>query len=232
MKIEGFTPVFDSLVKKYNQSVAVTYGKIWRYCMWSDMGRCTASNARLANETGYDEKTIRRAKEILAKDNLIERHFNVGKTDICYVKHELALEIRGPDIVSTDLGHDVHTTPDIVSTKDRVRDSKDIKQNYADAIKDGAKLASTIRAHFQEHLGLTPNWDTKTNQAHYLFFRERYQEGQTVKEFADWWRSDWKGRDGGMPSSLNQVQTLWMQAFTQTTNDLEAENERLKELHG
>ena len=222
MKIKDFTPVFDSLVIKYKGvSTALVYGKIWRYCEWSPMGICTASNKRLAEELDLSEMTIRRAKDVLQADGYIKVVGKSGGTDSVTVCHELALEITGlPEVVHSERGveHDERTTPYIVNDKDiNIKDtSKDIKQNYADALERGAKLSNTIQMDFQNHLGLSPNWDTKTNQAHYQFFRERYEAGQTAKDFADWWRDDWKGEGGSLPASINQVQSLWFQAFVKS----------------
>lgn len=164
MKIKGFTPIFDSLVEKYSHSVAYTYGKIWRYCMWSAMGRCTASNARLATETGYDEKTIRRAKDILDEDGLINRIQSKGHSDVCYVVHDLVLELYGP---MHDPGHDVHTTPDIVSNEDSSKDTKNVP-----IISEAEKLAWIA--------GITIKEEGTMVVEKFLVH---------VQEFAKWWLS-------------------------------------------
>ena len=56
MKIKGFTPVSDKLIKEFGLLTATVYGKIWRYC--DAYGKCKASKKRLAEELGISERTI------------------------------------------------------------------------------------------------------------------------------------------------------------------------------
>ena len=115
-----------------------------------------------------------------------------------------------------------HTKKDIKKDKDIT----ELKKGTAKAVKESLHLASTIRCDFQKHLGLTPNWDTKTNQQYYQFFRERYIDGQTAEMFATWWRSDdFRAKQN---ISLFKVKEQWYQAFMQTKNEYDPVAERAR----
>ena len=232
MKIKGFTIVPDYIVHKYTAVGAIIYGKIARYCEWSELNICTASNKRLAKELNLGESTIRKYKDLFAKDGLIIVTGKLGDTNTVSIPEEMVVEMYTP--LPDSEGALPDSDPPLLLDSDKDTIVKDtLKDNYAKAIERGQRTAFQVYGDFEKYLGLSPNWDTKTNQAYYQFFRSRYEAGQTVKEFAKWWRADWKGKDGGFPSSLNQVQTLWLQAFTKSEdNYLEEQNRRLKELHG
>lgn len=218
MRIKNYTPVFDKITKELDPLASLVFGRIWRYSQM-EHGHCEASLQTLAIETGISVDTVRRRIETLMEaDYLSEKKYEIGKTrkltpnyDVM-ITSELVRVAESNDPPSTELPQPPAESRTKIDIKDR-------KKNYAEAIQRGAELSTTIQLAFQEHLGLTPNWNTKSSQACYQFFRERYQAGQTVKEFADWWASNWKGKDGNLPSSLNQVQTLWLQAFTKTEEE-------------
>ena len=185
----------------------------------SELKLCTAAQEKIGKRAGVERETVNRNIPTMIEKGLIrESGFTQGTTKsyACLVDissiFEMHVTQNHPTCDNESQG-DVtinHTKKDIKET------SKDIKQNYADALERGVKLSNTIQMDFQNHLGLSPNWDTKTNQAHYQFFRERYEAGQTAKDFADWWRDDWKGEGGSLPASINQVQSLWFQAFVKS----------------
>jgi hypothetical protein len=93
MKLRGFTPVFDSLVAKHGATVALVYGKIWRYCDWSELGVCTASNKRLAEELDLSESTIKRTKQFLAEEGYINVVGKSGRTDTVTVVHTAVMSM-------------------------------------------------------------------------------------------------------------------------------------------
>jgi hypothetical protein len=216
MKIKGFTPIFDSLAQKYDPYTALVYGKIWRICDWSDTGICNMANDKIADQIGLSEKTIRRKKEKLAEDKLIRVVGKSGVTDTVVVCHEVVMKMELD--YTADLqgkGVDLQSkSADGESDKDSNNIGKDItelKKGTAKAVKKSLHLASTIQSDFQKHLGLSPNWDTKTNQQYYQFFRERYVDGQTAEMFVDWWRSDpFRAKQN---ISLYKVHEQWYQAF-------------------
>ena len=94
MKIRGFTPVFDVMVEKYGRDVALVYGKIWRYCDWSEMDICNVSIARLAKELDMSESTVKRARSALSKDGFIIIRGNPGVTHSVTVNHEVVMELQ------------------------------------------------------------------------------------------------------------------------------------------
>lgn len=232
MKIKGFTIVPDFVVQKYTAIGGLIYGKIARYCEWSDMNVCTASNTRLAKELNLGESTIRKYKKHFEDDGLIKVVGKSGATDSVTIVEEMVVSMSTP---LPDNGHPAigeRTTPLSDSNKDTIKESNKDISGTATAIREGMRIFESIQGDFKKHLGLTPNWDTKTNQQYYQFFQERYDAGQTAVMFAKWWRSDdFRAKQN---ISLFKVKEQWHQAFMQKVkvNDLEAENQRLKELHG
>lgn len=57
-KIQGFTPLIDSLVDQFGVTTAAVFGKVWRYTQMKD-GKCTASQDRLASELNIGERSLR-----------------------------------------------------------------------------------------------------------------------------------------------------------------------------
>lgn len=57
-KIQGFTPLIDSLVDQFGITTAAVFGKVWRYTQMKD-GKCTASQDRLAKELNIGERSLR-----------------------------------------------------------------------------------------------------------------------------------------------------------------------------
>ena len=95
MKYKGFTIVPDSVVQKYGFVGGLIYGKITRYCEWSDLGVCNASNKRLADELSMGESTIRKYKDLLEKDGLIRVVGKQGLTDTVTITEEMVLLMEG-----------------------------------------------------------------------------------------------------------------------------------------
>ena len=100
LKISGFTPVFDSMLEKFGGTVALVYGKIWRYCDWSPLSVCTAGNKRLAEELDLSESTIKRSKALLESEGFIKIVGKTGGTDTVSVMHEAVLNIE----IKSDVG--------------------------------------------------------------------------------------------------------------------------------
>ena len=232
MKLKGFTPAVDALTKKYGIITSAIYGRIWRFAKMSELNICSASQEKIGEYLHLDRSTINRHIKLLIKEKLIKETGRAPGGTVSYsplVDIHVSVEM---DVAENDRGSDSKAQGGVAESNTKKVYKDTLKDNYSEAAKRGFEIAHSIRGDFEKFLGLTPNWDTKSNQAHYLFFRERYDVGQTVKDFAKWWKSDWKGKDGSLPSSLNQVRTLWMQAFIISEDDLEVLNQKLKELHG
>ena len=212
MEIKGFTPAVDELTDKYGGTISLIYGAMWRFAQMSPLGLCSASQAKIGERAGVERETVNRNIPKM-EGSLIER---AGTGPGGTIAYKCLVDIRSAFTMAVTSNHnesDVKSQPPVTTNHTKKDIKKGNKSRAAEAIRRGLKLASKIQADFQEHLGLTPNWNTKTNQEHYQFFREGYDSGQTVEGFADWWKEDWKGKDGSLPSSLNQVRTLWAQAF-------------------
>ena len=138
MKIKGFTPVFDVLVDTYGHTVALVYGKIWRYCNWSAMGLCTESNAELALQLNLSDKTVREAKKLLNKDKLIRVSGRKGHTDSVSVCHDIVMQL-GLENITDDSGNSYLPTPtgtpEEITDKDIVDSTEEIAPPSLDPIK-------------------------------------------------------------------------------------------------
>jgi hypothetical protein len=55
-KMDGFTPVIDTVVEKTSLMTAVVFGRIWRFCQMKD-GVCNASLDRIGQDIGIDKAT-------------------------------------------------------------------------------------------------------------------------------------------------------------------------------
>jgi hypothetical protein len=65
---DDFTPIQEELVQKYNMSVALVFGKIWRYSQ--SEGYCWASKTTIAYELGISRTTVENAIRKLEGKNL------------------------------------------------------------------------------------------------------------------------------------------------------------------
>ena len=102
MKSKGFTMVNDSIVLKHGAFAGLIYGKIARYCEWSGLGICNASNARLAGELSIGESTIRKYKKILKDAGYIRVVGKNGDTNTVTIVGDTVLESRDPLLNSED----------------------------------------------------------------------------------------------------------------------------------
>ncbi len=231
MRIKNYTPVFDRITKELDPLASLVFGRVWRYSQMKN-GQCEASLQTLADDTGLSVDTVRRRIETLMKaDYLSEKKYEIGFTrkltpnyDVM-VTSELVRIAESDDSPIREQGEGIAES----DTKRDIKKDKDItelKKGTAKAVKEGLHLASTIRCDFQKHLGLTPNWDTKTNQQYYQFFRERYVDGQTAEMFATWWRSDdFRAKQN---ISLFKVKEQWYQAFMNSKQEYDPVAERSK----
>jgi len=75
----GYTPCLDSLIQRYDLTTAAVYGKVYRYSTL-ELGKCIASQGRIAKELGLSRKTVNERLQQLVKDGYIEETSKPGKT--------------------------------------------------------------------------------------------------------------------------------------------------------
>jgi hypothetical protein len=69
-RADGFTPLFDNVVRELGTIAAVVYGVVWRHCqMRRDV--CDASQGTMATLTGVAERTIRKWLRVLQNSGYI-----------------------------------------------------------------------------------------------------------------------------------------------------------------
>jgi len=129
MKIKGFTIVPDFMIQKYGYVGGLIYGKIARYCEWSEMNVCTASNSRLATELNMGESTIRKYKQRFEEDGLMVIVGKSGDTDTVSIIEEMVLEMYTPLPDSTPPLLDSDPTP--LPRSDKDIDIKDTNKDIA-----------------------------------------------------------------------------------------------------
>jgi hypothetical protein len=61
-QIDGFTPLFDCMVREHGLIYAAIFGRVWRYCQ-GEKNACTASHQTIAKETGVSIRTVIRAMQ-------------------------------------------------------------------------------------------------------------------------------------------------------------------------
>ena len=73
-KVEGFTPVIDSIVKDTGSYVtALVFGRMWRFCQMKD-GVCNATLETIADGLGMSRQTIiNHAKKLIETGYLIDK---------------------------------------------------------------------------------------------------------------------------------------------------------------
>lgn len=70
-EISGFVPVFDMLLKKYQDPLtALVFGRRWQYCRMSD-GVCRASLETIADDLSISKATVMRHTEKLVEDGFL-----------------------------------------------------------------------------------------------------------------------------------------------------------------
>jgi len=65
-KVDGFTPLIDSIVKEYGVLTAAVFGRVWRYCQM-ETGVCQASVEKIAGELDLSVRTIIRHLDVLVE---------------------------------------------------------------------------------------------------------------------------------------------------------------------
>lgn len=76
-QVGGFTPVIDSIRDKLGTIAAVVFGVIWRYCQMEN-GKCTASQNKIAERSGYSRSTALRSINKLIKNGYIRSETSPG----------------------------------------------------------------------------------------------------------------------------------------------------------
>ena len=125
MKYKGFTIVPDFIVQEYGAVAGLIFGKIARYCEWSDMNVCTASNQRLATELGMGESTIRKWKDILEEKGYLKVTGKVGFTDSVAVIAEMVMQMEGSLQDSAPPATEQRPPPLQDSDKEYIKNTKD-----------------------------------------------------------------------------------------------------------
>lgn len=69
-RADGFTPLFDQIVRELGTTAAVVYGVVWRHCQMR-RGVCDATQGTMAQLTGLDDRTIRDWLPVLLREEYI-----------------------------------------------------------------------------------------------------------------------------------------------------------------
>ena len=208
-EIRGFTPAIDFITEEYGGTISLIYGSMWRFAQMSAMNICTASQEKIGKRAGVSRESVNKNIPTMIEANLIRE---TGKGQGGTIAYAPLVDISSIFTMGVNL---VHSDSEETSQPPvaEVHTKKDIKKDIKISMEEGLKLGATIQSDFRKWLGLTPNWDTKTNQANYQFFRDRYQAGETAQKFKEWWvANDWRGKQGQQPT-FNQVREMWLQAF-------------------
>lgn len=83
--MRDFTPVFDVLIKEYSTSVALVYGKVWRYCQ-GERKTCFASQSKIAKELGMGRTTVNESLSKLVTDKWLTMSESGRTREYCLTK--------------------------------------------------------------------------------------------------------------------------------------------------
>lgn len=72
-KVDGFTPVIDTVMKETSLITAVVFGRVWRYCQM-ETGVCNASLDRIANGIGLSRTTVMQHIKVLVDIGYLKDH--------------------------------------------------------------------------------------------------------------------------------------------------------------
>jgi len=241
--IDRFTPLFDffeELTKEYDDIdddlyLRAVFGKIYRICDWSPMNICTMSNTKIGDQCGgISRSTVERRIEQLLEMKLIKiTGSTAGRTNSLAICDEFVITIdrKKTSVTETQVTESGVTETQVGASQRRTKNTnnkntKDYKKRLAAAISNGLKLSDMIIQDLKNELRMTPNFKTKANQNHMTFFKEQYEDGKTIKEFAMWWFGEtWQGEKGQSPT-MNQIREQWLQAFESDETFTEQPKER------
>ena len=217
--ITNFTPLFDRLIQDYDIYTAAVFGRIWRFAQ-QETGVCYASLDKIGSRIGVSADTVRRRIETLMRDDwLLEKEFIIGETRKFTVNKDIMIQfgLFEEPLAQNNRGGSRGQGGGMAESNTK----KEYKKDSKNIIADGKQVYESITGDVRKFFGLTPDWNTKTNQGIYLFIRERYDAGQMVSTFARWWfEKSWQGQQGQSPTP-NQIREMWYQAFeTREENDL------------
>lgn len=112
-QIDGYTPLFDELVREYDLQTAAVYGRTWRFCQMRE-GICYATVTRIAEEAGVSYKTAQRRLKTLCEEGYLEdltpglrnkphRYKLTGKLDLTHLSQtKAATEAPSSDSLTND----------------------------------------------------------------------------------------------------------------------------------
>lgn len=72
-KVDGFTPVIDTVMKETSLITAVVFGRVWRYCQM-ETGVCNASLDKIASGIGLSRTTAMQHIKILVDIGYLKDH--------------------------------------------------------------------------------------------------------------------------------------------------------------
>lgn len=100
MKLTGFTPLSDLLVKRHGLITAAVYGKVWRY--QDAYGKCTASAERIGSEIGVSDRTVYRHLTTLENDGYLTINRRPGHSSIIWVTGKLSYRTVVEEVVDDE----------------------------------------------------------------------------------------------------------------------------------
>jgi len=146
-EMHHFTPIFDSLIERYDLMTAAVYGRVWRFCQMKE-GVCFATVARIAEEAGVNYRTALRRLKLLCKDGYLEdltpglrnaphRYRLTGKLDLVHMSVTTVADTTSYDRESDEAVGTPHVTesqtPHVTESQstsyDRESDEDSIREN-------------------------------------------------------------------------------------------------------
>ena len=141
-KVNGWTPIINTIVKDAGIMSAVVFGRMWRFCQMED-GVCKASLEKISEEIGIDRATVmRHAKDLCAAGYLKDLTPNLRNRPHIYAdtgKASLEISIT---VAESDSAVLQKVIPTVAESKLK----KDSKKAKPKKLKEGALAPRPLKA--------------------------------------------------------------------------------------
>jgi DnaD/phage-associated family protein len=144
-KVDGFTPVIDSVMRETSLTAAVVFGGMWRYCQMKN-GVCQATLEKIAERVGLSRQAIiehiKKLEETGYIEDMTPNLRNKPHTYRDTGKAGLYMGVSTVNVVDSENDYAVN----VIDSAVNVIDSQSTRRVLEDSIKKESKKPSTMRA--------------------------------------------------------------------------------------
>jgi len=238
-RVNGWTPVINSIVKEVNLMSAVVFGRIWRFCQMED-GVCRAALEKIAEEIGVDRATVMRHAKELCKAGYLKDltpdlrnrphvYADTGKASleisITVAESNSTLQKVIPTVAESKLNKDskkeIEYKPNRKAAKERKAKQQARRKDPVDfLLEHGSEIQMVtdmrVRVEAATGLGLSREWDkprSTWNGYEKILIKREVETGQTIEQFMKWYNSDDFRKNGDIWLNADKIELWWDKAF-------------------